>query len=96
MLLTPSPLSQTVTLSRTPSPFERDVLYGRPPIGILNSHGIIIWSSLLERFSGSATRSALNSPRLDLNDAIPMLSSLADFVRSQRDLLDECKKHGQF
>src|SRR6218665_1592912 len=29
MLLTPSPLSQTVTLSRTP-PLERDVLYGRP------------------------------------------------------------------
>jgi len=30
MLLTPLPLSQTVTLSRTPSPLERDVLYGRP------------------------------------------------------------------
>ena len=30
MLLTPSPLSQTVTPSRTHSPFERDVLYGRP------------------------------------------------------------------
>jgi len=28
MLLTPSPLSQTVT-PRTPSPLERDVLYGR-------------------------------------------------------------------
>ena len=28
--LTPSPLSQTVTLSYTPSPLERDVLYGRP------------------------------------------------------------------
>jgi len=27
-----SPLSQTVTPSRTPSPLERDVLYGRPPI----------------------------------------------------------------
>src|SRR6218665_1712675 len=30
MLLTPLPLSQTVTPSRTPSPLERDVLYGRP------------------------------------------------------------------
>jgi len=30
MLLDPLPLSQTVTLSRTPSPLERDVLYGRP------------------------------------------------------------------
>ena len=31
MLLTPSMhLSQTVTPSRTPSPLERDVLYGRP------------------------------------------------------------------
>src|SRR6218665_2143115 len=30
MLLTPSPLSQTVTPSRTPSPLERDVLHGRP------------------------------------------------------------------
>ena len=28
MLLTPSPLSQTVT-PRAPSPLERDVLYGR-------------------------------------------------------------------
>jgi len=28
--LDPLPLSQTVTLSRTPSPLERDVLYGRP------------------------------------------------------------------
>ena len=28
--LYPLPLSQTVTPSRTPSPFERDVLYGRP------------------------------------------------------------------
>ena len=31
MLFTPPiPLSQTVTPSRTPSPLERDVLYGRP------------------------------------------------------------------
>jgi len=29
--LDPLPLSQTVTPSRTPSPLERDVLYGRPP-----------------------------------------------------------------
>src|SRR6218665_2285107 len=29
--LYPLPLSQTVTPSRTPSPLERDVLYGRPP-----------------------------------------------------------------
>jgi len=29
MLLDPLPLSQTVTPSRTPSPLERDVLYGR-------------------------------------------------------------------
>src|SRR6218665_1589840 len=28
--LYPLPLSQTVTPSRTPSPLERDVLYGRP------------------------------------------------------------------
>ena len=28
--LSPLPLSQTVTPSRTPSPLERDVLYGRP------------------------------------------------------------------
>src|SRR6218665_1516711 len=28
--LDPLPLSQTVTPSRTPSPLERDVLYGRP------------------------------------------------------------------
>ena len=30
MIFTPS-LSQTVTLSQTPSPLERDILYGRPP-----------------------------------------------------------------
>ena len=30
MLFTPHPLSQTVTPSRTPSPLERGVLYGRP------------------------------------------------------------------
>src|SRR6218665_3654277 len=30
MLMTPLPLSQTVTPSQTPSPLERDVLYGRP------------------------------------------------------------------
>src|SRR6218665_2401964 len=30
MLLTPSPVSQTVTPSLTASPLERDVLYGRP------------------------------------------------------------------
>src|SRR6218665_1939870 len=29
--LDPLPLSQTVTPSRTPSPLQRDVLYGRPP-----------------------------------------------------------------
>ena len=34
MLFTPPPLSQTFTPSRTPSPLERDVLYGRPHIGI--------------------------------------------------------------
>src|SRR6218665_1186234 len=32
MLFTASPLSQTVTPSRTSSPLERDVLYGRPLI----------------------------------------------------------------
>ena len=31
MLLTPLPQSQTDTPSRTTSPFERDVRYGRPP-----------------------------------------------------------------
>ena len=30
--LYPLPLSQTVTLSQTPSPLERDILYGRPLI----------------------------------------------------------------
>ena len=30
----PLPLSQTVTPSRTPSPLERDVLYGRPLCGL--------------------------------------------------------------
>jgi len=30
MPLDPSPMSQTVTPSRTPCPVERDILYGRP------------------------------------------------------------------
>jgi|SRR6218665_902795 len=65
-------------------------------IGILNSRVTIVWSSLLERFNVSAIRSASKSPRLDMNDAIPMLSSLAAFFQSQKDLFDGCKKHGQF
>ena len=35
--LDPLPLSQTVTPSRTPSPLERDVLYGRPLIQLATS-----------------------------------------------------------
>jgi|SRR6218665_2348539 len=35
----PLPLSQTVTPSRTPSPFERDVLYGQP---LTSDHKAII------------------------------------------------------
>ena len=30
--LYPPPLSQTVTLSQTPPPLERDIFYGRPPM----------------------------------------------------------------
>src|SRR6218665_78242 len=36
--LLPLPLSQTVTPSRTPSPLERDVLYGRPLSHLCISH----------------------------------------------------------
>ena len=33
MIFTPLPLSQTVTLSQTPSPLERNILYGWPLTG---------------------------------------------------------------
>ena len=53
MLLTP--LLQTVTPSRTPSPLERDVLYGRPP----------------SRMSGSASGPTYRaSYGIDLEDSI--------------------------
>src|SRR6218665_713623 len=51
MLLDPSPLSQTVTPSRTPSPtLERDVLYGRPhecPRGNLKLVALLLCSPIL-------------------------------------------------
>src|SRR6218665_1556573 len=53
------------------------------------------WSPLLNRFSAISSALGLHSPRLNFNDAIPMQSSMADFCQSQRDLFDECKKHGQ-
>src|SRR6218665_2571143 len=40
-----------------------------------------LFSSLFEQFS--TTSSALQSPRLDLSDAIPILSSPSDFFQSQ-------------
>jgi len=43
-----------------------------------------LWSSLLELFG--ATSPALQSLRLDLNNAFALRSSLADFLQSQRDL----------
>src|SRR6218665_2058239 len=48
-----------------------------------------------ELFSAIGSALGLQSPRLDFTDTIPMLSSLADFFPSQRDLFDECKEHGQ-
>jgi len=50
MLLTP-PLSQTVTPSQNTSPFERDVLYGRPHTVTMiiqrlrNAQNILLFSS---------------------------------------------------
>ena len=55
--------------------------------GILTELGL--FSSLLEQFS--TTISALQSPQLDLNDAIPMLSSLSHFFQSQRVLFHQYK-----
>src|SRR6218665_2305979 len=44
-----------------------------------------LFSSLLDQFS---TTSALQSPRFNLNDAIP-ISSSSDFFQSQRDLFHQ-------
>ena len=42
MIFNPLPLSQTVTLSQTPSPpLERDILYGRPLLDLLSEFGLI-------------------------------------------------------
>jgi len=46
MLFTPLPLSQTVTPFRTPSPLERDVLYGRP----LNGNEILLCAKHLNEY----------------------------------------------
>src|SRR6218665_1949761 len=46
-----------------------------------------LFSSLFEQLS--TTSSALQSPRLDLSEAIPMLSSPSDFFQSQRDLFHQ-------
>ena len=35
-----APLSQTVPLSQTPSPLERDILYGRPLLNAMKEDGI--------------------------------------------------------
>ena len=57
LLTTPLPLSQTVTPSRTPSPLERDVLYGRPlsyiKYGVLNLRMQFFYfaNSLVRRFA---------------------------------------------
>ena len=42
MTLDPLPMSQTVTSSRTLSPLERDVLYGRPRNACLSIMSIIL------------------------------------------------------
>src|SRR6218665_1897217 len=57
--------------------------YKQLQFGILTE----LFSSLLEQFS--TTSSALQSPRLDLNDAIPMLSPPLEFFQSQRDLFHQ-------
>src|SRR6218665_1447936 len=47
--LYPLPLSQTVTPSRTPSPLERDVLYGRPLLWERLCHGTPVEDYSTER-----------------------------------------------
>ena len=50
-----------------------------------------LFSSLLEQFSTTSSALGLPSPRLDLNDAVPMLSSPSYFFQSQRDLFHQIK-----
>src|SRR6218665_2782164 len=50
MLLTPLPLSQTVTPSRTPSPLERDVLYGRPLRDVISNNPNVVEISRIDGF----------------------------------------------
>jgi len=51
----PLPLSQTITPSRTPSPLERDVLYGRPltrviHVSIVSSTTDIIYNLIIQDY----------------------------------------------
>lgn len=58
-------------------------------IGIL----IEFWSSVLRRVN--ETSSLLQSPQLDLNNAIPLLHSLVDFFNSQRNHFSQFEDLGQ-
>src|SRR6218665_4132345 len=64
-----SPLSQTVTRSGTPSPLERDVLYGRPlDSGVNRATGLrkLISASVLGGFQGPGEITGRRSPGGDL------------------------------
>ena len=65
MLLTPLPLSQTVTPPRTLSPLERDVLYGRPlrPIQNVLQHCFTDWCNILVRNVHEVNAFRLNNHR---------------------------------
>ena len=46
-----------------------------------------VWAPILQRFN--ATSTSLQSPTLDLNNAVPLLQSLKDYVASLRDQFDQ-------
>ena len=52
MVLTSLPLSQTVTLSRTPCPLERDVLYGRSLDGNMTLKTILMMRTVTSLMIG--------------------------------------------
>ena len=60
-LYPPSPLSQTVTLSQTPSPpLERDILYGRPLFRV-NSVGAMYTAGIRRSLSRAHRRILLSN-----------------------------------
>src|SRR6218665_3312702 len=93
LALDPSPLSQTVTPSRTPSPFERDVLYGRPlepSVQHRDSHCAISIQKSLQHislktcFAPPSFIKSMNCSRIELSSEVRSLMESANGLLMNR------------